>query len=194
MRSGKHKFLFITTLFFVVCVSTAANAQTLSRPKLVVGLVVDQMRWDYLYRYYDRYKEGGFKRMLGEGFTCENAYINHLPTFTGVGHSTVFTGSVPAIHGITGNDWIDQLTGKSWYCTEDSSVQSVGCDNASGKMSPKNLLVSTVTDELRMATNYQSKVVGVSLKDRASILPAGHSANGAFWFDDASGNFITSTY
>lgn len=194
MRSGKRKFLFITTLFFVVCVSTAANAQTLSRPKLVVGLVVDQMRWDYLYRYYDRYKEGGFKRMLGEGFTCENAYINHLPTFTGVGHSTVFTGSVPAIHGITGNDWIDQLTGKSWYCTEDSSVQSVGCDNASGKMSPKNLLVSTVTDELRMATNYQSKVVGVSLKDRASILPAGHSANGAFWFDDASGNFITSTY
>jgi predicted AlkP superfamily pyrophosphatase or phosphodiesterase len=184
-------------LAFIICVTGVTGfsfAQTLNRPKLVVGIVVDQMRWDYLYRYYDRYKEGGFKRMLGEGFTCENAFINYLPSYTAVGHSTIFTGSVPAIHGITGNDFVDQQTGKSIYCTEDSSVQSVGCNNNAGKMSPRNLLASTVTDELRLATNYQSKVVGVSLKDRASILPAGHSANAAFWFDDASGNFISSTY
>src|SRR4029079_6036163 len=120
--------------------------------------------------------------------------INYVPSVTAVGHSSVFTGSVPAIHGIADNYWIDQLSGKGVYCTGDSTVQSVGTENNMGKMSPRNLLVSTVTDELRMATNFRSKVVGVSLKDRASILPAGHAANAAFWFDDLSGNFITSTY
>lgn len=165
-----------------------------ARPKLVVGIVVDQMRWDYLYRYYDRYGKDGFRRLLGEGFSCDNTLINYLPSFTAVGHTCVFTGSVPALSGISGNEWIEQLSGKMVYCTEDSTVSTVGADNASGKMSPRNLLVSTVTDELRMATNYQSKVVGVSLKDRASILPAGHTANAAFWLDDATGNFVTSTY
>jgi len=166
----------------------------LARPKLVVGIVVDQMRWDYLYRYYDRYGKDGFRRLLGEGFSCDNTLINYLPSFTAVGHTCVFTGSVPALSGISGNEWIEQLSGKMVYCTDDSTVSTVGADNASGKMSPRNLLVSTVTDELRMATNYQSKVVGVSLKDRASILPAGHTANAAFWLDDATGNFVTSTY
>lgn len=164
------------------------------KPKLVVGIVVDQMRWDYLYRYYDRYSEGGFKRLLSDGFSCENTFINYLPSYTAVGHTVIFTGSVPAINGIVGNDWVDQLTGKSWYCTEDTSVQTVGAPGKAGQMSPNNLLVSTITDELRMATNFRSRVVGVSLKDRAAILPAGHTANAAFWFDDASGHFITSTY
>ncbi|MEO5999614.1 MAG: alkaline phosphatase PafA [Chitinophagaceae bacterium] len=194
MLSNGKCIVPVGIILFLLGCSNISLAQEVKRPKLVVGIVVDQMRWDYLYRYYDRYKEGGFKRLVGEGFSCENTYISHLPSFTAVGHSTIFTGSVPAVHGITGNDWIDQYTGKSWYCTEDSSVQSVGCDNAAGKMSPRNLLASTMTDELRIATNFQSKVVGISLKDRASILPAGHTPNGAFWFDDASGNFITSTY
>jgi predicted AlkP superfamily pyrophosphatase or phosphodiesterase len=170
------------------------KAQVKDEPKLVVGIVVDQMRWDYLYRYYDRYEAGGFKRMLGEGFSCENTFISHLPSFTAVGHSTVYTGSVPAIHGITGNDWIDQQSGRSWYCTEDTVAKSVGTTSSAGQMSPRNLLASTITDELRLATNFRSKVVGVSLKDRASILPAGHTPNGAFWFDDANASFITSTY
>ncbi|MEO5683743.1 MAG: alkaline phosphatase PafA [Chitinophagaceae bacterium] len=196
---------FLLSLFTVVLFNTAVNAQAkkaavqqppsaLQRPKLVVGIVVDQMRWDYLYRYYSRYKEGGFKRLINHGFSCENTMINYLPSYTAVGHSTIFTGSVPALHGIAGNDWTDQLTGKKMYCTDDSTVQSVGNDAEDGKMSPRNLLVSTITDELRLATNFQSKVVGVSLKDRASILPAGHTANAAYWFDDASGHFISSTY
>lgn len=159
-----------------------------------MGIVVDQMRWDYLYRYYPLYENGGFKRLLNEGFSCENTFINYLPSYTAVGHTTIFTGSVPAIDGITGNDWKDQVTGRSWYCTEDTTESTVGSSSKEGQMSPRNLLVSTITDELRLATNFQSKVIGVSLKDRASILPAGHTANGAFWFDDASGNFITSTY
>jgi len=171
-----------------------AQPQLLQRPKLVVGIVVDQMRWDYLYRYYNRYGNDGFKRLINQGFSCENTFISHLPSYTAVGHSTIFTGAVPALHGIAGNDWIDQLTGKTMYCTADSTVQSVGNEAEDGKMSPRNLLVSTITDELRLGTNFQSKVIGVSLKDRASILPAGHLANAAYWFDDASGHFISSSY
>lgn len=190
--------LVLSQIFGQVAAQTAAPkpkpATTVPRPKLVVGIVVDQMRWDYLYRYYNRYGNDGFKRLLNEGFSCENTLINYLPSYTAVGHTTVFTGSVPALDGIASNDWIEQLTGKEMYCTDDSTVQTVGADNKSGQMSPRNLLVSTVTDELRIASNYRSKVVGVSLKDRASILPAGHAANAAFWFDDASGKFISSTY
>jgi predicted AlkP superfamily pyrophosphatase or phosphodiesterase len=188
-----------------VCVAVSANAQTkkkivnsasatLPRPKLVVGLVVDQMRWDYLYRFYDRYSAGGFKRMLNEGFSCENANIDYIPTVTAAGHTAIYTGSVPAIHGIAGNDFIVQATGKSMYCAEDNTVETVGSTSDAGKMSPRNLLVTTVTDELRMATNFRSKVIGIALKDRGGILPAGHTANAAYWFDDKSGNWITSTY
>ncbi|MCH5718118.1 alkaline phosphatase family protein [Niabella hibiscisoli] len=179
-----------------LCVAVTAFAQNgIKRPKLVVGLVVDQMRWDYLYRYYDRYEAtGGFKRMLNEGFSCENTFINYIPSYTAIGHTTVFTGSVPAIHGISGNNWIDQASGKNVYCTDDSTVQGVGSNSSAGKMSPRNLLATTITDELRLATNFQSKVIGVSLKDRASILPAGHNPTGAFWFDDANGDFITSSW
>lgn len=185
----------ICYLFFLIFMSAAVTAQPVKRPRLVVGIVVDQMRWDYLYRYYDRYEAtGGFKRMLNEGFSCENTFINYIPSYTAVGHTTVFTGSVPAIHGIAGNGWIDQATGKGVYCTDDSTVQGVGSSSKAGKMSPRNLLATTITDELRMATNFQSKVIGVSLKDRASILPAGHNPTGAFWFDDAQGDFITSTW
>lgn len=187
----KRLFSFLSLILF--CVTT--NAQSIKRPKLVIGIVVDQMRWDYLYRYYDRYEnDGGFKRLLNDGFTCENTFISHLPSYTAVGHTTIFTGSVPAIHGIAGNNWIDQATGKNIYCTEDSTVQSVGTTSSAGKMSPRNLLATTITDELRLATNFRSKVIGVSLKDRASILPAGHNPTGAFWFDDATGKFITSTW
>lgn len=164
------------------------------RPKLVIGIIVDQMRWDYLYRFNNKYEDGGFNRLLNQGFSCENTMINYIPSVTAIGHSTIFTGSVPAIHGIVGNDWIDSRTGKSVYCTYDASVNGIGAESSAGKMSPHNLLSTTITDELRLATNFQSKVVGVSLKDRASILPAGHNPTAAFWLDDASGKFITSSY
>jgi hypothetical protein len=194
------KLKLICLLYFALIISAEAqkktknNSSALPRPKLVVGLMVDQMRWDYLYRFYDRYQQNGFKRMLNEGFTCENTNIDYLPTVTAIGHSTVYTGSVPALHGIAGNDFIIQATGKTMYCTEDPSVESVGTTSAAGKMSPRNMLASTITDELRLATNFRSKVIGIALKDRGSILPAGHSANAAYWFDDVSGNWVTSTY
>ena len=164
------------------------------RPKLVVGLVIDQMRYDYLYRYSNRYGAGGFKRMLREGFSCENNQITYIPTVTAAGHTGIYTGSVPSIHGIAGNEWTVQSTGKSMYCTEDPIVKTVGSTSAAGQMSPRNLLVTTITDELRLATNFKSKVIGISLKDRGGILPGGHSANAAYWYDDLNGNWITSTY
>jgi predicted AlkP superfamily pyrophosphatase or phosphodiesterase len=172
----------------------AASDNTLPRPKLVVGVVVDQMRWDYLYRYYDRYQSNGFKRLLNEGFTCENTQVDYIPTVTAAGHTCIYTGSVPALTGIAGNDWIIQATGKSMYCTQDTTVQTVGSTTTAGQMSPRNLLTTTVTDELKLATNFRSKTIGIALKDRGGILPAGHTADAAYWFDDKTGNWITSTY
>lgn len=199
----KHPLLLIACVFSV-CFLTAqttveptvsTTSQTLDRPKLVVGIVVDQMRWDYIYRYYDLYKpDGGFKRFLNKGFTCENTFIPYAPTVTALGHTCIFTGSVPAIHGLTGNDFYDRLLKREVYCTEDNSVQTVGSKSDAGQMSPRNMLVTTIGDELKLSNNFQSKVIGVSIKDRASILPAGHAANGAFWFDHSTGDFITSTY
>lgn len=166
----------------------------IERPRLVVGIVVDQMRWDYLYRYYDRYSEGGFKRLMNEGYNCQNTMINYLPSFTGPGHASIYTGSVPAIHGIAGNDWIDINTGKEVYCVDDETVDAVGGRQKVGMMSPRNMIASTITDELEIVTQRKAKVFGIGLKDRGSILPAGHAADAAFWFDDSTGNFITSTY
>lgn len=185
--------LFVSNLCFSQVAKPLAN--NIPRPKLVVGLVVDQMRWDYLYRYYDRYAaDGGFKRLLTKGFSCDNTFINYLPSYTACGHTCLFTGSVPAIHGITGNEWYEVLDKKEMYCVQDDAVNGVGTTGKAGKMSPNNLQVTTVGDELRLATNFRGKVVGVSFKDRGAILPAGHAANAAFWYEPASGKFISSSY
>lgn len=166
----------------------------LKRPKLVVGLVVDQMRWDYLYRFYNRFGEGGFKRLLTDGFSAEYNHINYAATVTAPGHASIYTGSVPSVHGITENDMIVQSKMQHIYCVADSTVKSLGGSQKAGKMSPKNLLSSTLGDELKMATNFKSKVIGIGLKDRGAILPAGHAADAAYWFDDQNGTWITSTY
>ena len=163
------------------------------RPKLVVGIVVDQMRWDYLSRYYDQFQSDGFRRLITQGFSCDNCLINYLPTITAIGHTSVYTGSTPAFHGICGNDFM--IDGEPVYCTSDASVDPVGSDNRKkGCMSPRNLLASTIGDQIRLHTDFQSKVIGVSYKDRAAILPAGRSANAAYWLDTKNGQFITSTY
>jgi predicted AlkP superfamily pyrophosphatase or phosphodiesterase len=184
-----------TAVYAQVPKKAPAKASTLARPKLVVGIVVDQMRYDYLYRYYDQYTEGGFKRMMNEGFNCRNNHYSYALTVTAAGHASAYTGSIPAINGIVGNEWYDPIAKQDVYCVEDSTVKTVGSNNlAVGKMSPKNLLVSTVTDQLRIATNFRSKTIGVAIKDRGSILPAGHAANAAYWFDSKTGNWVTSTY
>lgn len=199
MNMGLNTFARLILLLISSIAATAAftqgnNQSSLPRPKLVVGIVVDQMRWDYLYRYYDRYGTGGFRRMLSEGFTCENTIINYLPTKTAIGHASVYTGTVPAIHGIAGNDFIEQKTGAPMYCVGDSTVQAVGSHSDAGKMSPKNLLTTTVTDELKLATNFRSKNIGISIKDRGAILPAGHAADAAYWMEGTTGNWISSSW
>ncbi len=187
----KSIVVILLTTFFI----TTVNAQV-ARPKLVVGIVIDQMRWDYLYRFTDRYAiNGGFKRMLNQGFTCENTLIPYAPTVTACGHSTIYTGTVPGISGITGNNWWDRDEQRSVYCTEDKTVTTMGAGSAAaGQQSPRNMMVTTVCDELRLATNFKSKVIGIAIKDRGGILPAGHSANAAYWYDGTSGNWITSSY
>ena len=165
------------------------------RPKLVVGIVVDQMRYDYLTRFYSKYGDGGFKRMMNEGFNCKNNHFNYIPTYTGPGHTSIYTGTTPKYHGIIANDWYDKELKKSVYCAEDDSVQSVGTTSSSGQMSPHRMKTTTFGDENRLFTQMRGKTIGVSIKDRASILPAGHTANAAFWFQGKKeGNWISSTY
>ena len=166
----------------------------IDRPKIVVGIVIDQMRWDYLYRYYNRYSTGGFKRLINKGFSFENTLLPYVPTYTAVGHTTIYTGGIPATHGMVGNNWFDKGSNKNVYCTDDSTVQGVGNNDVSGKMSPKNMWATTITDELRLSNNFESKVIGIALKDRGAILPAGHSANAAYWYDEKTGKWITSNY
>jgi predicted AlkP superfamily pyrophosphatase or phosphodiesterase len=179
---------------FIPVFSFSQEAGVKDHPKLVIGLVIDQMRWDYLYRYHDLYSANGFRRLLDKGFSCENTFIPYVPTFTGPGHSCIYTGSVPAVNGIVGNNWYDEKTNKSVYCTDDSTVKTVGSNSIEGNMSPANLWVTTIGDELRLSDNLSSKVISVALKDRASILPGGHMANAAYWFDANVGKWITSTY
>lgn len=184
----------ILLVVFIFAESVLAQDK-LNRPKLIVGIVVDQMRQDYLYRYYDKYSENGFKRILKNGFSCENLHYNYAPTVTAPGHASIYTGTTPAYHAIIGNEWFQRYSRKSMYCVDDETVSVVGSANSiAGKKSPKNLVASTISDELRLFFYNKSKVIGLSIKDRGSILPAGHNPTGAYWYDDQSGNFITSTY
>ena len=178
-----------------MCLTAQLQAHTdfNERPKLVVGIVVDQMRWDYLCRYYDQFGDDGFRRLIDKGFSCDNCLINYLPTVTAIGHTSAYTGSTPALHGICGNDFF--IDDRKVYCCGDSTVNPVGSNNRKKAcMSPVNLLSTTIGDQLRMHTDFRSKVIGVSYKDRAAILPAGRSANAAYWLDTKNLCFVTSTY
>jgi len=163
-------------------------------PKLVVGIVVDQMKYDYVFRFWNKFGEGGFKKLVNQGFFCKNASYNFIPTYTAPGHACIYTGTTPAVNGIISNDWFCKDDGGSTYCVQDTMVMPVGSNSGAGNMSPRNLLTTTVTDELRYSSNYKSKVISISIKDRGAILPGGHSANAAYWFDGSNGHFISSTY
>ena len=187
------KKLMFLTVMLCATMQMMAHTDFNERPKLVVGIVVDQMRWDYLPRYYDQFGTDGLRRLVDKGYSCDNCLINYLPTITAIGHTSVYTGTSPAFHGICGNDFF--IDGQKVYCTQDDSVEPVGSDSRKkGCMSPRNLLSTTIGDQIRMHTDFESKVIGVSYKDRAAILPAGRSANAAYWLDTENGQFITSTY
>lgn len=186
--------VFLIGLFSSHAFSQNQTATLPARPKLVVGIVVDQMRWDYLYRYESKYTSGGFKRLLLEGYSCENTQIPYVPTYTAPGHTCIYTGSVPSLHGIIANNWFEKKNNTSVYCTEDSRYSTVGDTSSAGKMSPSRMLCTSIADELRLSNAMQSKCIGIAIKDRGAILPAGHSANAAYWYGGASGKWVSSDY
>ena len=193
----RYTYFFILIAFFKPITTNAQSKKTIStqtKSKLIVGIVIDQMRNDYIYRYWNRYGQGGFKRLVNEGYYFKNAHYNYIPTYTGPGHCSIYTGTTPRTHGIIANEWYDKKAKRINYCVEDTTVKSIGCANKSGLMSPKNQLSSTIGDELRMTYGQKAKIFSVALKDRSAILPAGHAANAAFWYDEASGNFISSSW
>ncbi len=182
------KRILVIPLFLI-----ALSAFSQQKPKLVVGVIVDQMRQEYLYRFYNKYGDDGFKRLMNEGYNFKNTHYNYVPTYTAPGHASVYTGTTPAYHGIIGNDWYDKIEGKEIYCASDASESTVGSDSHRGKMSPRNLLTTTISDQLRLSTQQRAKVIGISVKDRGAIFPAGHTGE-AYWYDKNTGDIITSTY
>jgi len=184
------KLIIVLSLFCVLPFITVAQ----DRPKLVVGIVVDQMRQEYLYRFENKFGDKGFKRLMGSGFMLTNAHYNYVPTFTGPGHASIYSGTTPATHGIIGNDWWDKNLKKSVNCVNDETQKPVGSDTGEGRVSPWRMLSTTITDELKLSTQKRSKVIGISMKGRGAVLPAGHFANAAYWFDNTSGKFMSSTY
>ena len=189
----KSKFIigfFILSFFSNIII----YSQPVPRPKLVVGIVIDQMRFDYLYRFKPYYGQNGFNRLMNNGTNFTFAHFNYVPTFTAPGHSSIYTGSTPFYHGMIANDWYDKSEKKIIYCVSDSTERSIGSNDNQGAMSPKRLLVTTITDQLKLATHGASKVISISLKDRAAILPGGHMANAAYWYDNKTGDFISSSY
>lgn len=185
----KHRTFLLSVILLL-----ASIGRLYAQPKLIVGIVIDQMRYDYLTRYGNQYSTGGFQRFFVQGFVYQNHNYNYVPTVTGCGHASIYTGTTPAINGIIGNEWYDKVTKKDVYCAEDNSVQPIGTDSKDSKRSPVLMLTTTIGDQLRFHTAMQSKVIGISIKDRGAILPAGHRASAAYWYDAASGNFVTSSY
>jgi predicted AlkP superfamily pyrophosphatase or phosphodiesterase len=181
-------------LLFTVNLKAQNNSKKINRPKLVVGIIVDQMREDYLYRYFEKYSETGFKRLMNDGFNCRNNQYHYASTVTGPGHAHTYNGSSPGISGIVGNEWLDKNSSKVTYVVSDSTVNTVGDGSASaGKMSPKNMIVSSICDQMRISNQFKSKTIGIAIKDRGAILPAGHTGD-AYWYDASKGNWITSSF
>jgi len=179
---------------FAVLLLMSAYVQSQEKPKLIVGIVVDQMRADYIHRYWDVFEDDGFKKLVNEGFFCKNTHFNYVPTYTGPGHASIYTGTTPMNHGIIANTWFDKHTGESQYCAGDDDRKTVGSDTDKGEMSPKNMLAPSLGDAVRIASQFKGKSIGISIKDRGAILPAGHSANAAYWMDYNNGKMITSDY
>lgn len=186
------KLLLVFILLFLSGLSSI-QAQQKDSPKLVVGIVIDQMCYEYLFRYQEKFGKDGFVKLMNGGTHCRNTQYNYVPTFTGPGHASIYTGTTPNNHGIVGNDWFDRNIGKNVNCVDDSTVQGVGTTSIEGNCSPYYLKANTITDQLRL-TYPNSKVISMSIKDRGAILPGGHLSNGSYWFDYSSGNFVTSSY
>lgn len=172
---------------------TTLNAQEKEQPKLIVGIVVDQMCYEYLYRFQEKYGKKGLRLLMNKGTNCRNTNYNYVPTYTGPGHASIYTGTTPSNHGIVANDWYDRELQRSINCVEDTTQTTIGSESTAGKCSPKNLKANTVTDQLKL-TYPDAKVISMSIKNRGAILPGGHLSDGSYWYDFSNGNMITSTF
>lgn len=183
-----------TALIFLFLLSLSYNSLFAQKqPKIIVGIVVDQMCYDYLYRFKHHFCPGGFNRFINKGLNCRNTLYNYVPTYTGPGHASIYTGTTPSNHGIVGNEWYQSQTKTTVNCVSDNTVQTIGSTSLEGQASPRNLRTYTITDQLKMSSP-ESKVISISIKDRSAILPGGHLSDGSYWYDYSSGKFITSTY
>src|ERR1041385_2781612 len=198
MRRSRTSLVFVLIVTFILGSVAPAQRRTQSpgskRARLVLLIVVDQFRYDYLERFGDLFVANGFRRLMREGASWAQSNYDHTPTYTAPGHATMMTGAYPAESGIVANEWLDRPTGKRITSVTDTEVKVLGGDPGDAGASPKRLLSSTVGDELRLVTNDRSKVIGISVKDRSAILPAGRHANAAYWFSWLSGNMVSSTY
>ncbi len=183
----------ITLLILLVTIAVS-YAQESVRPRLVVGIVVDQMRYDYLQKYEKFYGEDGFKRLMKDGSNFTFAHYNYVPTYTGPGHTSIYTGTTPYYNGIISNDWYSRKSKSFVYCVEDDTIRTIGETGDAGHVSPKRLLTTTISDQLKIVTNGKSRVFSISLKDRAAVLPGGHAPDQVYWYSDKNGKFITSSY
>lgn len=177
----------------LLCSLFVANAQ--KKPKLVVGIVVDQMRYDYLLRFKDKFGSKGFNKLIADGTTYENGHYNYIPTYTAVGHTSVYTGTTPKNHGIISNNWYDKFEKKSIYVVDDHNYKTVGSTSKEGEKSPYRLIASTIADQLKVSQDFKGKSIGIAIKDRSAILPVGHTADVAYWFDGGkNGKWVTSSF
>ncbi len=194
----QHLLLLLSIILFISCKNESKiNPQVakVTKPKLVIGIVIDQMRYDYLIRFEHRFGEGGFKRIINSGYNLKNVHLNYTPSKTAVGHASIYTGTTPRNHGIMGNDWYDKFQKKSVSSVDDKNFEPVGTDSKHGQKSPNKLITNTIGDQLHLAQNMNGKVIGIGFKGRGSILPVGHSANAAYWFVKGKfGKWVTSTY
>ncbi|WP_091411222.1 alkaline phosphatase PafA [Aquimarina amphilecti] len=196
------KFLpMLYKLILVLFASCTINAQQKTnnkkkeKPRLIVGIVVDQMRYDYLTRFDKQFGDGGFKRIINQGFSFKNHHIDYIPTTTAPGHASIFTGTTPENHGIIGNSWFDKNKKQKVYCVQDGSVSPVGTSSSDGRMSPSKLIVTTIADQNRLHTQMRGKTISIGIKDRGAILSGGHTANAAYWFRGKNqGNWISSSF
>ncbi len=190
------KIIFTVALFTSLIINVSGQGAYIppEKPKLVIGIVVEQLRYDQLEKYRDRFSENGIRRLLNEGTYYKNASYNYMLTQSAPGHATIATGTEPSFHGITSDSWYMPLRNEMIYCTKDNTVNPVGGSFEAGLHSPVNLLASTFSDELEMATNGRAKVFSVGLRESSAILSAGHSATGVYWYDNITGSWMSSSW